>query len=152
MPWASIVVYAGLRIEALAAYGRPGTGKRCRASQFWRGRRLGATPAPSSERPAGTLRFAGAPRPGLLPPTTQKAQINPGLSPQLDEKRGSRQMHHGQPFPTSIMCRFMMGERLNVTLQFDCAPPLCCEVVGGPRLISFQKGPVMLSLPRSATE
>src|SRR5580704_1548587 len=80
MPWASIVVYAGLRIEALAAYGRPGTGKRCRASQFWRGRRLGATPAPSAEKPAGTLRFAGAPRPGLLPPTTQKAQINLGLA------------------------------------------------------------------------
>jgi hypothetical protein len=34
--------------------------------------------------------FAGAPRPGLLQPMTQKAQINPGLSPQLDEKRGSR--------------------------------------------------------------
>ena len=43
------------------------------------GCRLGATPAPSAARPAGTLRFAGAPRPGLLPPTAQKAQINPGL-------------------------------------------------------------------------
>jgi hypothetical protein len=47
--------------------------------------------SPSAEKPAGTLRFAGAPRPGLLPPTTQKAQINPGLSFRLDEKRGSRQ-------------------------------------------------------------
>ena len=32
--------------------------------------------------------FAGAPRPGLLPPRKQKVQINPGLSSQLDEKRG----------------------------------------------------------------
>ncbi|MGA8759132.1 MAG: 1-acyl-sn-glycerol-3-phosphate acyltransferase [Stellaceae bacterium] len=40
--------------------------------------------------PDGTLRFAGAPRPGLLPPTKQKAQIDPGLSSPLDEKRGSR--------------------------------------------------------------
>jgi hypothetical protein len=38
--------------------------------------------------PAGTLRFAGAPRPGLLPPRKQKAQINPGLSLSLDEKGG----------------------------------------------------------------
>src|SRR6266481_5180233 len=45
-------------------------------------------PAPSAEQPAGTLRFAGAPRPGLLPPMKQKAQINPGLSLSLDEKRG----------------------------------------------------------------
>ena len=30
-------------------------------------------------------------RPALLPPTTTKAQINPGLSLWLDEKRGSRQ-------------------------------------------------------------
>ena len=31
------------------------------------------------------------PRAGLLPPTPRKAQINPGLSLWLDEKRGSRQ-------------------------------------------------------------
>ena len=31
-----------------------------------------------------------APRSGLLPPTKQKVQINPGLASQLDEKRGSR--------------------------------------------------------------
>jgi hypothetical protein len=46
---------------------------------------------------AKRLRFAGAPRPGLLPPMTQKAQINPGLSSQLDEKRGSR---HKQSWST----------------------------------------------------
>src|SRR5438270_8628162 len=54
---------------------------------------------PLSVRSAGTLRFAGAPRPGLLPPTAQKAQINPGLSSQLDEKRGSRQL---EP-PTAVI-------------------------------------------------
>jgi hypothetical protein len=45
---------------------------------------------------------AGAPRPDLLPPTTQKAQINPGLSFRLDEKRGSRQTqwnHHVADHP-----------------------------------------------------
>jgi len=31
-----------------------------------------------------------APRAGLLQPTSTKAQINPGLSLLLDEKRGSR--------------------------------------------------------------
>src|SRR5690606_3093348 len=31
-----------------------------------------------------------ATRAGLLPPTSTKAQINPGLSLRLDEKRGSR--------------------------------------------------------------
>jgi hypothetical protein len=56
----------------------------------------GPTAAPLAERPAGTLRFAGAPRPGLLPPTKQKAQINPGLSLSLDEKRGSRQFLAGK--------------------------------------------------------
>jgi hypothetical protein len=50
------------------------------------------TPAPSPARSAGTLRYAGAPRPGLLPPRKHKVQINPGLSPRLDEKRGSRQL------------------------------------------------------------
>jgi hypothetical protein len=49
------------------------------------------TPTPFAARSTGTLRFAGAPRPGLLPPPKQKAQINPGLSSQLDENRGSRQ-------------------------------------------------------------
>jgi putative transposase len=49
------------------------------------------TPAPSAERAAGTLRFAGAPRPGLLPSRKQKVQINPGLSLRLDEKWRSRQ-------------------------------------------------------------
>jgi hypothetical protein len=44
-----------------------------------------------SGRTAGTLRFAGAPRPGLLPPIKQKVQINPGLALSLDEKRGSCQ-------------------------------------------------------------
>jgi len=48
------------------------------------------------ERSARTLRFPGAPRPDLLPPTTQKAQINPGLSFRLDEKRGSRQCDRPQ--------------------------------------------------------
>jgi hypothetical protein len=43
--------------------------------------------------PAGALRYATAPRPGLLPPTKHQAQINPGLSLCLDEKRGSRQCH-----------------------------------------------------------
>ena len=47
--------------------------------------------------PAGTLRFAGAPRPGLLPPIKQKAQINPGLSLSLDEERGSRQAPPSSP-------------------------------------------------------
>src|SRR3954449_8957913 len=48
-------------------------------------------PAASVVIPAGALRFARAPRPGLLPATTQKAQISAGLSFCLDEKRGSRQ-------------------------------------------------------------
>src|SRR3954471_9617560 len=47
-------------------------------------------PAASVVIPAGALRFARAPRPGLLPATTQKAQISAGLSFCLDEKRGSR--------------------------------------------------------------
>jgi hypothetical protein len=42
--------------------------------------------------PRTALRFAGAPRPGLLPPRKQKVQINPGLSFRLDEKRGARQV------------------------------------------------------------
>src|SRR3954465_15175909 len=42
--------------------------------------------------PAGALRFARAPRPGLLPATRQKAQISAGLSFCLDEKRGSRHL------------------------------------------------------------
>jgi hypothetical protein len=42
-------------------------------------------------RPAGTLRFPGAPRPGLLPPMKRKAQNHSGLSLSLDEKRGSPQ-------------------------------------------------------------
>src|SRR5205807_7469184 len=37
------------------------------------------TPALLSVRSAGTLRLPGAPRPGLLPPRKQKAQINHGL-------------------------------------------------------------------------
>src|SRR3954465_12239117 len=51
-------------------------------------------PAASVVIPAGALRFARAPRPGLLPATTQKAQISAGLSFCLDEKRGSRQFLH----------------------------------------------------------
>src|SRR3954466_4889363 len=47
-------------------------------------------PAASVVIPAGALRFARAPRPGLLPATRQKAQISAGLSFCLDEKRGSR--------------------------------------------------------------
>jgi hypothetical protein len=49
---------------------------------------VGPTLPPAAARPAGALRFAGAPRPGLLPPRKQKAQITPGLSLSLDEKRG----------------------------------------------------------------
>ncbi|HEX3860663.1 MAG TPA: DUF3768 domain-containing protein, partial [Stellaceae bacterium] len=67
--------------------------------------------APSAARPAGTLRFAGAPRPGLLPPTKQKVQINPGLSFRLDEKRGSRQ------FRTT-----MTGGRVMLTAGIDALP------------------------------
>ena len=44
---------------------------------------------PRRDRP-GRCTTLRAPRPGLLPPTKQKAQINPGLSLWLDEKRGSR--------------------------------------------------------------
>ena len=40
----------------------------------------GSTPAPSAERPAGTLCGLIAPRAGLLPPTTTNAQVNLGLS------------------------------------------------------------------------
>ncbi len=43
-----------------------------------------------AREPAGSLRYARAPRPGLLPTTTTKAQISKGLSLSLDEKRGSR--------------------------------------------------------------
>ena len=35
---------------------------------------------------AGTLRFSGASRPGLLPPGKQKVQIDPELSSPLDKK------------------------------------------------------------------
>src|SRR5580700_3027181 len=45
---------------------------------------------PSPAIPAGALRYAGAPRPSLLPTTKQRAPINPGFSFCLDEKRGSR--------------------------------------------------------------
>lgn len=47
--------------------------------------------APSAERAAGALRYARAPRPGLLPCPPTKAQITVGLSLRLDEKRGARQ-------------------------------------------------------------
>jgi len=43
--------------------------------------RLGATPAPSAARSAGTLRYAGAPRPGLLPPTKQNVIRRGRLTP-----------------------------------------------------------------------
>ena len=42
----------------------------------------------NEERPHSKLGWMTPPRPGLLPPMTQKAQINPGLSSKLDEKRG----------------------------------------------------------------
>ncbi len=56
------------------------------------GEGIGTTPELYPESPAGTLRDLMAPRTGLLQPTSTKAQINPGLSLWLDEKRGSR--HH----------------------------------------------------------
>ena len=73
--------------------------------------RLGPMPAPSAEQPAGTLRFAGAPRPGLLPPMKQKAQINPGLSLSLDEKRGSR--HH----QITVAARMAVARMLRASLS-----------------------------------
>ncbi|MDO8284372.1 MAG: hypothetical protein Q7T69_05145, partial [Rhodoferax sp.] len=48
---------------------------------------------PYPESPAGTLRTLTSPRAGLLQHQPTKAQINPGLSLWLDEKRGSR---HGE--------------------------------------------------------
>jgi hypothetical protein len=44
-----------------------------------------------AEKPAGTFRNITAPRSGLSQPQSKKAQINPGLSLSLDDKRGSRQ-------------------------------------------------------------
>ena len=46
----------------------------------------------SADRSAGPLRWLGAALTGLLPTPTTPAQINPGLSLWLDEKRGSRQV------------------------------------------------------------
>jgi putative transposase len=56
----------------------------------------------------GTVRNLTAPRTGLLQPTTTKAQINPGLSLSLDEKRGSRHRrlhwsHNGSRLKCSIL-------------------------------------------------
>jgi transposase InsO family protein len=48
------------------------------------------TPGAYASALSGTLRLAGAPRPDLLPPIKQKAQINSRLSLPLDEKRESR--------------------------------------------------------------
>src|SRR5690348_5006033 len=48
-------------------------------------------PGQSAERPAGALRYARAPRPGLLPTLKHNAQINAELSLCLEEKWGSRQ-------------------------------------------------------------
>ena len=48
------------------------------------------TPGAYASALSGTLRLAGAPRPDLLPPIKQKAQISSRLSLPLDEKRESR--------------------------------------------------------------
>jgi hypothetical protein len=52
----------------------------------------GTTPSPFWERPAGALRDAKAPRPGLLATTKPKAQITRRLHPSLDEGWGSRHL------------------------------------------------------------
>ena len=52
----------------------------------------------SPDRSAGPLRWLGAALTGLLPTPTTPAQINPGLSLWLDEKRGSR--HDAAPIET----------------------------------------------------
>src|SRR4051794_8053478 len=70
-------------------------------------------PAASVVIPAGALRFARAPRPGLLPATTQKAQISAGLSFCLDEKRGSRH----QPWRVTEIAYLVAQLRLD-NLQF----------------------------------
>jgi hypothetical protein len=55
-----------------------------------------------NERPLQTrlddaLELRQRPQRGGRPPMTQKAQINPRLSPRLDEKRGSRGRRHKNP-------------------------------------------------------
>lgn len=47
-----------------------------------------AAPAPSADPSATALRSPGIRRRRLLPTTQTEAQINPGLSLWLDEKRG----------------------------------------------------------------
>jgi len=51
----------------------------------------------SVDRSAGPLRWLGAALTGLLQTPTTPAQINPGLSLWLDEKRGSRQFLQTDP-------------------------------------------------------
>src|SRR3954462_13299126 len=70
-------------------------------------------PAASVVIPGGALRFARAPRPRLLPATTQKAQISAGLSFCLDEKRGSRH----QPWRVTEIAYLVAQLRLD-NLQF----------------------------------
>src|SRR4051795_2171233 len=80
-------------------------------------------PAASVVIPAGALRFARAPRPGLLPATRQKAQISAGLSFCLDEKRGSRQVqpHAEGALPAGGSASFAFRGRL----AFRLAPDNC---------------------------
>ena len=62
------------------------------------------------ETPAGTLRTLTSPRAGLLQHQPSRAQINPGLSLSLDEKRGSR---HDLPLSRAVMRslkRFRSGQ------------------------------------------
>ena len=65
------------------------TSTRCGPTRASATSRPPTTPAPSPERPAGALRTPTTSRAGLLPAATTKAQINPGLSLWLDERRGS---------------------------------------------------------------
>ncbi len=54
----------------------------------WPGRHRPRSQSWLTQRPAGALRYAKAPRPGLLPEQKHQAQINPGLYLSLDKKRG----------------------------------------------------------------
>lgn len=79
-------------------------------------------PSPSWERPAGALRYARAPRPGLLATTNPEAQINRGFYPSPDERWGSRQVHHQMPGLNILAKRFHRLKALDDGQEFFDVP------------------------------
>ena len=91
-------------------------------------------PVPSPARTARALRYAGAPRPGLLPPTKTERSNQPGLSLYPDEKWGvtSHRIGHAAPkYPPNLDTATLRAQLSTRASRTAIENTHCrCQVIG----------------------